>query len=153
MIHLDEFKQYGKNAINQAINVCSQNGGGDILIPKGRWKSGAIHLKSNIHIHLEDGAEIEFSDKFEDYLPVVFTRWEGMECYNYSPLIYADGGENISVTGNGKLIGNGQAWWHWKKLQQEAALELCMRNFIAYLPKNAYTELKKRHFVRRLFSR
>ena len=52
MIHLDEFKQYGKNAINQAINVCSQNGGGDILIPKGRWKSGAIHLKSNIHIHI-----------------------------------------------------------------------------------------------------
>ena len=125
MIHLDEFKQYGKNAINQAINVCSQNDGGDILIPKGRWKSGAIHLKSNIHIHLEDGAEIEFSDKFEDYLPVVFTRWEGMECYNYSPLIYANGCENISVTGNGKLIGNGQAWWHWKKLQQEAALELC----------------------------
>ena len=125
MIHLDEFKQYGKNTINQAINVCSQNGGGDIVIPKGRWKSGAIHLKSDIHIHLEDGAEIEFSDKFEDYLPVVFTRWEGMECYNYSPLIYANGCENISVTGNGKLIGNSQNWWHWKKLQQEAALELC----------------------------
>lgn len=125
MIHLDEFKQYGKNAINQAIDVCSQNGSGDIVIPKGHWKSGAIHLKSDIHIHLEDGAEIEFSDKFEDYLPVVFTRWEGMECYNYSPLIYADGCENISITGKGKFIGNGQAWWHWKKLQQEAAIELC----------------------------
>ena len=87
MIHLDEFKQYGKNAINQAINVCSQNGGGDILIPKGHWKSGVIHLKSNIHIHLEDGAEIEFSDKFEDYLPVVSLivgRYGAS--YNYSSL-------------------------------------------------------------------
>lgn len=129
MIHLDEFKQYGKKAISQAINICSQNGGGDIVIPKGRWKSGAIHLKSNIHIHLADGAEIEFSDKFEDYLPTVFTRWEGVECYNYSPLIYADGCENISITGKGKLIGNGQAWWHWKKLQQEAANKLCYAEY------------------------
>lgn len=129
MIHLDEFKQYGKNAIAMAINVCSQNGGGDIVIPKGRWQSGAIHLKSNIHLHLEDGVEIEFSDKFEDYLPTVFTRWEGMECYNYSSLIYANDCENISVTGKGKLIGNGQVWWDWKKTQQKAANELCYAEY------------------------
>lgn len=129
MIHLDEFKQYGKKAIAMAINVCSQNGGGDIVISKGRWQSGAIHLKSNIHLHLEDGAEIEFSDQFEDYLPTVFTRWEGMECYNYSPLIYVNNCENISVTGKGKLIGNGQVWWDWKKTQQKAANELCYAEY------------------------
>ena len=91
MIHLDEFKQYGKNAINQAINVCSQNGGGDILIPKGRWKSGAIHLKSNIHIHLEDGAEIarikaiylNRATKEEDLLIEQMMRNEGKNFTEY----------------------------------------------------------------------
>lgn len=111
-------------SIQEAVNACTQNGG-CVVVPKGEWKTGPIHLKSNVNLHMEDGAVIVFSDKFEDYLPVVFTRWEGMECYNYSPLIYAKDCENVSVTGRGTLIGSGEAWWHWKKLQQEAANELC----------------------------
>lgn len=123
--YVSEFEVCEKEIIQTAINACAENGGGMVVVPKGKWTSGAIHLKSNIHLHLEDGAVIVFSDRFEDYLPVVFTRWEGVECYNYSPLIYANGCENIAVTGNGTLIGNGQAWWHWKKgLQQKAAREL-----------------------------
>ncbi len=123
--YVSEFEVGEKEIIQTAINACAENGGGMVVVPKGKWTSGAIHLKSNIHLHLEDGAVIVFSDRFEDYLPVVFTRWEGVECYNYSPLIYANGCENIAVTGNGTLIGNGQAWWHWKKgLQQKAAREL-----------------------------
>lgn len=99
--------------------------GGTVIVPRGEWQSGAIYLKSNINLHLEDGAVIIFSYKPSDYLPVVFMRWEGMECYNYSPFIYANGCENISVTGKGTLIGNGQSWWHWKKgLQHAAAREL-----------------------------
>ena len=117
-------REYGCS-INKAVEVCAQNGGGVVVVPDGEWKSGPIHLKSNIELHLEDNATIIFSDRFEDYLPVVFTRWEGMECYNYSPLIYAKDCENIAVTGKGTLFGNGQAWWHWKKLQQNAANELC----------------------------
>lgn len=110
--------------IQAAVDACAA-GGGVVVVPKGRWESGPIHLYSNIHLQLEDGAVISFSSRPEDYLPVVFTRWEGMECYNYSPLIYARDCENISITGGGTLLGNGEAWWHWKKLQQEAADRLC----------------------------
>lgn len=122
---IGDYAYANNDAIQAAVDDCAGNGGGTVIVPEGEWRSGPIHLKSNVELHLEDGAVIVFSDKYEDYLPVVFTRWEGMECYNYSPLIYANGCENISVTGNGTLIGNGQAWWHWKKLQQAAADELC----------------------------
>lgn len=113
------------HTIQETVNQCADAGGGTVIVPKGNWQSGPIHMRSNVHLKFEDGAVIEFSEKFAEYLPVVFTRWEGMECYNYSPLIYANGCSNIAVTGNAELIGNGEAWWHWKKLQQKAAEELC----------------------------
>lgn len=125
IVYISDFENHGKDTIQMAVNTCAEIGGGTVVVPKGEWKSGAIHLKSNITLHMEDGAVIVFSEKYEDYLPVVFTRWEGTECYNYSPLIYAKDCENISITGNGTLIGNGQAWWHWKGKQQDAAEKLC----------------------------
>lgn len=108
----------------EAIASCHQAGGGTIIVPQGDWFTGPIHFKSNVHLKLEAGAVISFSDNFEDYLPVVFTRWEGNECYNYSPLIYAEECENIAITGQGKLLGNGAKWWPWKQTQHDAAKEL-----------------------------
>ena len=123
---MKKFKLQDYASIQEAVNACGRAGGGKVIIPCGEWRSeGPIHLMSNTELHLEDGAVVIFSDRYEDYLPVVFTRWEGMECYNYSPLIYANGCENISITGKGTLIGSGQAWWPWKKLQAQAAEELC----------------------------
>ncbi len=98
-----------------AIEKVHDSGGGTIQVPPGRWHTGPIHLKSRIRIHMEEKAEIVFTDDFNAYLPVVFTRFEGVECYNYSPLIYAKDCTDIAITGAGKLIGNGQAWWGWKK--------------------------------------
>ena len=118
-----------ENSIQAAVDACAALGGGTVVVPKGEWHTGKIHLKSNIKLHMEDGAEVIFSDNPADYLPVVFTRWEGMECYNYSPLIYSNGCENISITGNGTLIGSGEVWWHWKKLQQAAADKLCYSEY------------------------
>ncbi len=112
-------------SIQSAVDACAKNGGGTVIVTPGQWTSGPIHLRSNIRLQVEKDAVIVFSDQYADYLPVVFTRWEGMECYNYSPLIYANGCENVAVTGAGTLAGNGKAWWHWKQLQQEAANELC----------------------------
>lgn len=111
-------------SIQDAVNACAGFGGGKVIVPDGEWETKAIHLSSNIELHLENNAILRFSDVPEDYLPVVFTRWEGAECYNYSPLIYANGCENISITGNGTIIGRGESWWDWKKLQQKAADEL-----------------------------
>lgn len=102
-------------AFRKAIAACHTAGGGKVVVPAGKWLTGPIHLKSKVHLYLSAGSEIFFSDRFEDYLPVVFTRWEGVECYNYSPLIYAKDCENIAITGSGLLNGNGARWWGWQK--------------------------------------
>lgn len=103
-------------AINQAIQVCHDEGGGRVIVPRGTFLTGAIHLKSNVNLHLTDGAKLLFSRDTEDYMPLVKTRWEGMECMNYSPLIYAYEVENVAITGNGLLDGNADNtyWWPWK---------------------------------------
>jgi len=111
-------------AFAKAIAACAAKGGGRVLVPEGIWLTGPIHLKSKIDLHVSKGAELRFSDKFSDYLPVVFTRWEGLECYNYSPLIYARDCENIAITGAGTLNGQGQKWWAWKKKQKHGAVRL-----------------------------
>lgn len=111
-------------AFRRAIDDCRQSGGGTVVIPAGTWLTGPIHLRSNVRLHLEMGALLRFNTNVADYLPVVFTRWEGIECYNYSPLIYARDCTNIALTGDGEIDGQGTAWWHWKKLQQAAAKQL-----------------------------
>jgi polygalacturonase len=109
-------EDYKNNAINSAINAAAAVGGGTVIIPKGIWYTGPITLKSNINLHLEDSAVIKFSTNPEDYLPRVFTRFEGWDCMNYRPLIYAYGENNIAITGKGILDGQANAtnWWPWK---------------------------------------
>src|SRR5690606_18606489 len=75
-------------AIKAAIAACSAAGGGRVVVPVGEWITGAIHLLSNVNLHVSEGATLKFSTNPADY-PIVFTRWEGLECMNYSPLIYA----------------------------------------------------------------
>ena len=109
-------KTLNTNAINGAVAHASESGGGTVLIPKGTFLTGAIHLKSNIRLHLEENATVIFSVNLKDYLPVVISRWEGMDCYNYSPLIYGYNLENIAITGKGLLDGQADIsnWWPWK---------------------------------------
>lgn len=100
-------------SINQAIHECALSGGGTVLVPAGQWLSGAIIFASHVHLYLAEGAEINFSTDLKDYLPVVFTRFQGIEFYNYSPLIYGNGLEQVAITGPGKLVGNGDARADW----------------------------------------
>ncbi|WDF57996.1 glycoside hydrolase family 28 protein [Flavobacterium sp. KACC 22758] len=101
-------------AFEKAIQTCTENGGGKVLVPNGKYLTGAIHLENNVNLHLEDKAEILFSLNPKDY-PMVHTSWEGTELMNYSPLIYAKNKTNVAITGKGIL--NGQAdstnWWIW----------------------------------------
>lgn len=88
--------------------------------PAGEYfLAGPIHLKSNVDLHLEEGALVKFSTEPTGYLPVVFTRWEGAELMNFSPLIHAFEQENIAVTGKGVFDGQAaqENWWKWKKQQ------------------------------------
>ncbi|RYZ05870.1 MAG: glycoside hydrolase family 28 protein [Myxococcales bacterium] len=112
------------NAFRQAIAKATSAGGGTVLVPPGRWLTGPIHLQSRINLHVSKGAELLFSQDFNDYLPPVLTRWEGQELYGYSPLVYARDCEDIAITGGGKLDGRGAAWWPWKKTQSTAATQL-----------------------------
>lgn len=101
-------------AFKKAIELCTKNGGGKVVVPMGQFLTGPIHLENNVNLHLETGAEILFSTKSSDY-PLVRTSFEGTELMNHSPLIYAYNKKNIAVTGKGIL--NGQAdndnWWYW----------------------------------------
>lgn len=108
-------------AIREAISACSEAGGGRVIVPAGTFFTGAIHLRSNVNLHLTEGATLLFSTDPEAYLPVVFTRNEGIECMNYSPFIYAFGQENIAITGSGTLDGQAEkgVWWNWKKRETE----------------------------------
>jgi unsaturated rhamnogalacturonyl hydrolase len=104
-------------SIRRAIEACHAAGGGRVIVPAGVFLTGAIHLKSNVNLHLVEGATLRFSGDPEKYLPVVRTRWEGIELMNYSPLVYAYEQENIAITGKGVLDGaaNEQTWWRWAR--------------------------------------
>ncbi|WP_179021063.1 glycoside hydrolase family 28 protein [Winogradskyella forsetii] len=106
---------YNTEAFKNAITACAEKGGGKVLVPEGKYLTGAIHLDNNVNLHLEEGAEILFSTNPKDYYPLVATSYEGVELMNYSPLIYANKKSNIAITGKGVL--NGQAsnenWWKW----------------------------------------
>ena len=103
-------------AFKKAIEECNRVGGGRVVVPPGVYRTGAIHLRSNVNLVVSKGATIRFSTDPKDYLPVVYTRWEGVECMNYSPLVYAYEQENIAITGKGVLEGEGSTehWWWWK---------------------------------------
>jgi polygalacturonase len=109
----------GTRAFAAAIAACHQAGGGHVIVPPGQFLTGAIHLLSNVDLHLEAGSTILFSQDPTAYLPVVFTRWQGIELMNYSPLVYSYGQRNIAITGSGTLNGQADAshWWNWKSLE------------------------------------
>jgi len=107
-------------AIHKAIDAAASAGGGTIYFPAGEYLTGPIHLKSNIVIHVDAGAVLKFSDNFDDYLPMVLSRWEGTTGMNFSPLFYGYQLENITIQGRGLLDGQGQAWWDfYGKLRKE----------------------------------
>lgn len=103
-------------AINRAISACNEAGGGKVIVPEGNFLTGAIYLKSNVNLFLSENAVLSFSTNPKDYLPLVKTRWEGIDLMNYSPLIYSLNEENIAVTGKGILDGMASElnWWPWK---------------------------------------
>ena len=105
-------------AINRAIATCSLNGGGKVVVPAGTWFTAPLTLKSNVNLHLEEGSTVLFTTD-PKYFPVVLTRWEGIDCYNLQPLVYAYGETNIAITGKGTLDGGAANENWWKKYGAE----------------------------------
>ena len=98
-------------AFKNAIEQCYKNNGGRIIVGAGTYLTGPIHLKSNINLHLEKGAVILLGDNLDEW-PSIKSRWEGVECYGYSPCIYGENLKNVSITGAGTIDGRGRAWWN-----------------------------------------
>jgi polygalacturonase len=103
------------DALRRAIAACTAAGGGQVIVPEGRFLTGAIRLESNVNLHLADNATLAFHDNPAEY-PIVFTRWEGVELMNLSPFIYAFEAQNLAITGRGTLDGQADErhWWHWR---------------------------------------
>ena len=104
-----------QKAIQKAIDACSKKGGGKVIIPAGeKFLTGAITLKDGVNLVVEEGATLEFVFQPELY-PIVETSWEGLECFNLSPCIYAFKAKDIAITGKGTIDGGGSndTWWPW----------------------------------------
>jgi polygalacturonase len=108
-----DITHYG--TIAEAIAACTAAGGGRVVVPAGIFSTGPIHLDHNVNLHVSEGATLRFSRDPQHY-PLVYTRWEGTECMNFSPLIYAFEKTNIAISGTGTLDGQADAehWWQWK---------------------------------------
>ncbi|UAY51123.1 glycosyl hydrolase family 28 protein [Ferruginibacter albus] len=106
--------------IQKAIDSCTKIGGGRVVIPAGTFLTGALTLKNNVNLYISKNATLKFSTNTNNYLPVVLTRFESVECYNFSPFIYSYGASNIAVTGSGTLDGqaSNSNWWAWKTSAQ-----------------------------------
>ena len=124
-------------AISAAIAAASKAGGGRVLVPAGHWYcKGPIVLLSNVHVHLAKGAQVHFSANPADYAKLgeydcgangrlSLSRWQGNDCLNYTPMVYARNQRNIAITGedwtsilNGQggvtfEDGSGEHWWAW----------------------------------------
>ena len=103
-----------QKAINKAIDACHKAGGGRVVVPAGTYNTGAITLKSNVNLEVQKGATLLFAFQPELY-PIVPTRWEGLDCWNLSPCIYAYKATDVAITGEGTIDGGGtnETWWKW----------------------------------------
>jgi polygalacturonase len=101
-------------AINAAIDDCSKKGGGTVIVPRGFWMTGPVVLKSNVNLHLEKNAVLQFTPDFDQY-PLVAGNWEGLEQMRNQSPVSANNATNIAITGYGIIDGNGDAWRMVKK--------------------------------------
>ncbi|MGN6817108.1 MAG: glycoside hydrolase family 28 protein [Sphingomonas sp.] len=106
-------------AVQAAIDACASAGGGRVVVPAGLWRmNGPVTLRSNVELHLDRDAVLRFGKPGEIALPLVLTRWEGTEVWNYSPLIYARDCSNVAITGEGLCDGQGRdGFFQWRAHQ------------------------------------
>lgn len=115
-------------AIALAVQACIASGGGTVYIPEGEFLTGPIQVGSNMSLHLAAGAKLIFICSKDEY-PLIHTRWEGSERKVHVPLIYGRGLENVAITGEGTLDGQGAYWWD---LFRKGSLEYPRPRFVSF---------------------
>ncbi len=94
-------------AVQQAIDACSQAGGGRVLVPAGMYKIGTIVLRSQVELHLEMGATLFGSTRLDDYRPMKSDYLSLRTQTSTIQLIYADRVHHVAITGHGTIDGRG----------------------------------------------
>ncbi len=139
--------------INHLIDSLAGSGGGTLFFPAGTFLTGPIIMKSNITLYVDAGSTIKFSDDFDDYLPMVQSRWEDVRVMNFKSQIYAYKCENIAIRGDGHLDGQGQKWWDFmrsvnsKKPVENKWQEIFKKENSELLAKNEYLR-SRNNFLR-----
>lgn len=138
--------------ISGIISDLATQGGGTVYFPAGVYLTGPIIMKSNITLWLDAGAVVKFSDDFDDYLPMVQSRWEDVRVKNFVSQIYAYQCENIAIRGRGHFEGQGKKWWDYMRTaasQQTPGKwqEIFKKENEALLAKNEYIRAKN-NFLR-----
>lgn len=101
------------SAFAKAMAACNKAGGGRVVVPAGEWLTGPVHFRSGCNLFLSEGAKVVYDDDLSLYYPAVQTSWEGAECMNISPLLYAFECENIGISGPGMLAPEMDFWRTW----------------------------------------
>lgn len=89
-------------AIQRALDICHEDGGGEVLVPAGKYLTGPLTLHSNTNLHLARGSEILFSNN-----PALYKRGSA----GYGGCLQADNAHDIEITGHGMINGQGRPWW------------------------------------------
>ena len=128
------------DAFAKAVESLSASGGGHLIVPAGVWLTGPIVLKSNIDLHLEMGAVIQFAAD-ESLYPLLDTSFEGLDTRRCQSPLSAYGAVNISITGQGAIDGNGQ---YWRPVKQSKVTE---GQWKALLAREGSVEMKPGYWV------
>lgn len=107
-------------AIQRAIEACAKAGGGIVSFKPGNYLTGAIFLKSNVHLRIDKGVTLLGSQEDSDY-PSLWTRVAGIEMKWPAALINVNDQKNVMISGNGTIDGQGQKWWdkYWKLRRED----------------------------------
>lgn len=126
-----------KLAIQAAIDECSKNGGGRVVIPDGYFYTGPIELKSNVNLYVSKNAYVKFSKEKSEY-PLIWTEYEGIKRIRTISPISAKNCSNIAITGSGIMDGSGDLWRgikQWKLTKKQ--WDKCLKKSEYVLPNNS----------------
>jgi polygalacturonase len=140
-------KTLNHTAIQKAIDDLTAKGGGRVIIPPGMWMTGPIKLKSNIDLHVEQGALVIFSSDLNLYLNTN-NKYDG-------PIMGKDL-ENIALSGKGVFEGSGDDWRPVKRFkmtdkQWDALLDrggVLTKNNSLWWPSQDHVDIKRPRLVR-----
>ncbi|MBN2328037.1 MAG: glycoside hydrolase family 28 protein [Candidatus Omnitrophica bacterium] len=107
-------KTMDTKAIQAAVDAASQAGGGTVALPAGTYLSGTIFLKSRIHLYLAPGATLLGSRNQDDYPETIPQIRSYTDNYVKQSLIFGENLVDVSITGQGVIDGQGEAF-RWKE--------------------------------------